>query len=583
MLNRYYKAILDNSPESIVMLGLNHEVLAFNRVMSEVLFEYHQRKIQEGDLYYPDFVIEDAKELYLQGFGKALTGQEFMVRHNTKLGELDQWFEYRMLPVFDDEELIGITLSAKNITKEIRAEIKLREQSNRMRAILDNTEISITLLDVNHKILALNRVSEESIRYNSPLENYIGRDFRDYLPDKTNLYYEYFPKAISGESCAAEIPYTNALGELIWYSTKFNPVYNENGTELIGVSIFAKDVTKQKQMEILIKESETKFRGIVEQSQVGIFILQNEKLIYVNPGFESIFGYTQEELLRENSYDHLIHPDHLDLVTLTYDKFINGEIEKEQYEFEIVNATGSIRHVEAVVSLISYNSQPAIIGTLIDITNKIDEEKRINEAVLNAQEKERLQIGMELHDIVKQILAGTSLFLELAEERIEDRAFISKVLSDLKQYNNEAILELRRLSHQLAPLVEEGTVLSEKIEWLIESLKLNESINVELNIESSNDNLDNKIQLAFYRILQEQLSNILKYARASKVDISVYQKKNRVSLFIKDNGVGFDLGKRKEGIGLENIRRRAQMLNGKSEIFSEPGKGCELRIVVPIT
>ncbi len=252
-----------------------------------------------------------------------------------------------------------------------------------------------------------------------------------------------------------------------------------------------------------------------------------------------------------------------------------------QYVFRGRRKDGAILHLEIIASLITYNNEPAVIGTLVNITDRIEEERRINQAVLDAQEKERLQIGMELHDNVKQILAGSGIFLDIAKNKLDDKVKVTKILDDLKKYNTEAITELRRLSHQLAPSVEEETNLDDKIQWLIKSLKLNENISVSVLLDDFKNPLDNSIQLNFYRILQEQLSNIIKYAKASIVEINISSLDNKISLQVKDNGIGFDISLKKEGIGLENIRRRVQMLNGKFEIKSFPGGGCEINVEIP--
>ncbi len=216
-----------------------------------------------------------------------------------------------------------------------------------------------------------------------------------------------------------------------------------------------------------------------------------------------------------------------------------------------------------------------------DITHRINEEKRINQAVLNAQEKERLQIGMELHDNVQQILAGSALYLDFAKKNVDNKEAAVKILNDLKKFNADAITELRRLSHQLAPLVDVNTDLREKIKWLIDSLKLDGSLSISVNTDELKKVINNNIQLHLYRILQEQLSNIIKYARATAVEINIRSAGENIHFEVQDNGIGFDVTAKKQGIGLENIRRRVMMLNGEFEIVSSPGRGCKLNVRVP--
>ncbi|MEP6677385.1 MAG: PAS domain S-box protein, partial [Ferruginibacter sp.] len=379
-----------------------------------------------------------------------------------------------------------------------------------------------------------------------------------------------------------EVRAKSITGDYLWFQSKTSPVYDLEG-KLIGIRVLAEDINDRKRAETVLRESEEKFRSIVEQSLVGIYIIQNGKLIYVNPGFEKIFGYSKNKLINKMSFDGLVHEDDLELVTNNYNKRIGKRKAKEQYIFRAIKSDGTILHVEVIASVILYNDEPAIIGTLVDISNRIEEEKRINRAVLDAQEKERYQIGMELHDNVKQILAASGLYLGMAQKKIDDKEAVTEILNDLTGYNAEAIDELRRLSHQLAPLVESDTILDDKIAWLIRSLKMDEKLSVSVHIDEFKKAPDNDTQLAFYRILQEQLSNILKYAAASLVEINIRSAARHILLQIRDNGKGFDSKKKKEGIGLENIRRRAEMMGGKVEIITAQGKGCEINVLVPLT
>ncbi|HEU0124663.1 MAG TPA: PAS domain-containing protein, partial [Flavobacterium sp.] len=225
MIEQYFRAILDNSPENIVLLGKNHEVLAFNQTIQNVLYEYHNVQLQVGDLYYPKFVIEENRDLYLEAFQSAINGKPFTTQNYTSNEKVSLWFEYKMQPVYIENNLLGVTLTAKNITAEKEAELKIIDLSEKLKAILDNTNESITLLDLNYTILAINEIGAKTLTKNTNSNTYIGNDFREYIPDKGNLFYQYYQKATRGEKNSIEIPYQNFKGESIIYQTTFNPVY----------------------------------------------------------------------------------------------------------------------------------------------------------------------------------------------------------------------------------------------------------------------------------------------------------------------------------------------------------------------
>lgn len=330
-----------------------------------------------------------------------------------------------------------------------------------------------------------------------------------------------------------------------------------------------------------LMQSEEKFRILVEQNLVAVFILQDEKFVYSNPGFEELFGYTYEEMLSGLRIKDIVYQEDLQKVRQYYDQQVTGKKSALQYNIRVLHKSGQIRHAEVIASPIMFENKPAFIGTAIDITNRVEEEKKISKAVTDAQERERLQIGMELHDNVKQILAATLLNLEFLNMHLDNKEMASDRISRLISYMNEAIYELRRLSHQLAPSLESSVNLYDKIDSLVKSMFPTDKLKVNIEVELSVNELSSDLQLAIYRILQEQLANILKHADATLLLIVVKREGKFLDVIIKDNGKGFDPVLVKQGIGLENIQRRAQAHDGLVVINSAPGKGVELIVKIP--
>jgi signal transduction histidine kinase len=215
------------------------------------------------------------------------------------------------------------------------------------------------------------------------------------------------------------------------------------------------------------------------------------------------------------------------------------------------------------------------------LKRRIEEEKRINKAIISAQEHERMQIGMELHDNVKQILAASSLYLGLLDRDLDDKPQSLALVENLKSFNQQAIDELRKLSHQLAPSIHDQSSLPEVVTRLIKTMKLEDRLQVSLKIDNLESQLRPDIQLHLYRMLQEQLGNILEYAQAESVEIIIEQKAKTILMQVRDDGQGFDTNSRYPGIGLKNIRRRAELMNGKVKISSAPGQGCSLKVEIP--
>jgi signal transduction histidine kinase len=201
-------------------------------------------------------------------------------------------------------------------------------------------------------------------------------------------------------------------------------------------------------------------------------------------------------------------------------------------------------------------------------------------AVLDAQEKERLHIASELHDNVGQILTTCKILLEGEISKGDAPATLNHTYNHLQK----AINELRTISHQLNPAQLHEIGLVNAIRDLAKSVNLASSANVILRAVDTRcfDSLDESISLSIFRIVQEQLNNILKHADASKVTITITRSSDAVELEITDNGKGFRLSTVSRGLGLKNIYNRADLFNGKVTIHTAPGEGCTVSVYIPL-
>jgi signal transduction histidine kinase len=105
---------------------------------------------------------------------------------------------------------------------------------------------------------------------------------------------------------------------------------------------------------------------------------------------------------------------------------------------------------------------------------------------------------------------------------------------------------------------------------------------VTINVSHFDENISTEIKLTLYRIIQEHFNNIIKHARAQQITLSICSTKTAVSVMIEDDGIGFNLNQKRNGVGLANIYNRAESYNGTVDIITDPGKGCTLKAVLPV-
>ncbi len=211
------------------------------------------------------------------------------------------------------------------------------------------------------------------------------------------------------------------------------------------------------------------------------------------------------------------------------------------------------------------------------LEQKIQENKNILKEVIGAQERERSEIGKELHDNVNQILAASNLYLNHCLTQENDyKTFVKKS----QQYIADAIEEIRKLTKALVgPSTEKFIGLIPTIKDLVNDLSVVKDANI-LFCHSSfkEEESGEEMKLVIFRIIQEQLNNIFKYADASEIKIQLVSDDQHVGLMISDNGKGFDTTIKSNGIGLTNIKNRAAVHNGTVKIISSPGNGCMLNV-----
>jgi signal transduction histidine kinase len=207
-------------------------------------------------------------------------------------------------------------------------------------------------------------------------------------------------------------------------------------------------------------------------------------------------------------------------------------------------------------------------------------QQEIMEAVLKAEEKERTSIGEELHDNINQVLASAKLYIETAIRSPQDR---DEYLRQGVHIIDVAIQEIRQLSKDLVATGFRHHGLVAAIKDATEVIETARGIRFAFNMESFDESiLSEGHKLALYRMVQEQLNNIVKHAHATEVYLELYTSGGKAALTITDNGRGFDTAARPKGIGLSNIASRASFYNGTMQIRSAPGKGCQLKVVLGI-
>ncbi|HUR11944.1 MAG TPA: PAS domain S-box protein [Flavitalea sp.] len=397
-------------------------------------------------------------------------------------------------------------------------------------------------------------------------------------------------------------PITDTQGNVIatissYYKTPKSP--DEKALQVLHrVSKLLGIIIVNKQSEERVRVSNERYLLISKASNGAIWDweIQTDRL-YWGEGFNTLFGYHQGYIENSiNFWKEKIHPDDREQVWKSISGFFNeGSKTTWSAEYRFCKADGSFVLVHDQGFLI-YNQEGKIhrmVGSMQDITEKkemenqllkqqLNKQQLVAQAVVDAQEKERADIGKELHDNVNQILSTARLYLDLARSDEGERLNLIKRSTE-NIYN--AINEIRNISRSLVPgsIGDLGIIAS--ISDLVESIMATKKLHVEFyHVGEVDALLDEKQKLMLFRIIQEQVNNVLKHANARNLVIELVVDDDAIELIISDNGIGFDPDsvKNKKGVGLYNITSRAELFNGKVNIVTAPGNGCKLNINVPL-
>lgn len=332
-----------------------------------------------------------------------------------------------------------------------------------------------------------------------------------------------------------------------------------------------------------LQASEKRYSNLFHLSPQPMWVYDTENFgfVQVNKAAIKKYGYTEEEFLLMTILD--IRP--ASEVQRTVDIIqTNMKAEGGLYNgrFQHKNKAGEIIEVEIYSTPISIDGRSLRSVIAYDITDKIQHEQLITQAIIKTQEEERYEIGSELHDNICQILALSQMSLDKLKESLnaDTRPWYENARNALLS----ALEEIRNLSHRLAPAFYDELTLEESFRKLIKTFDVSKKYEITFSFhdESNDRNSYKEMQLNLYRILQEQLRNIEKYAFASEIKIFVLIKKENLYMTTMDNGVGFIMDPKKQGIGFANMKRRVELYNGDIEIDTAPGKGCKIVITIPV-
>jgi PAS domain S-box-containing protein len=521
---------------------------------------------------------------------------EIPVHFNEYWGEMGAWFD---VITYNHNESLSVSFKSSIIPAFQRQKTPHGKQLNILnelyRYITEVTNDCLWEWDFEAKELFWIDGGHERV-FGYPIQNaLIPQSFweRCVHPDDLQRITDNLEKTIeeTGSYWDIEYRFKKSNGEYAHVHDRGHIIYepDQKACRMIGAT---QDITSRKTTELQLLESERKLALIARQMVNAVVITDaHDRITWVNQAFTRFSEYDEEEVMGKKPTDFLYGKE-ADPGTLQYLKRTIKE--RQPFNCELLNLSKSGRkywmHLQGQPLVNEKGIFERYFTMATDITDKVllenklvqerkSKQREITDAVLTAHENERADIGKELHDNLNQILGATKLYIELAKT---DETKRDMALEKSSGYIVTVIEEIRKISKALAP---PGMMLGlfENINSIVDDFEANKTITLSFTHETVNeDDLNEKLQLAIFRIVQEQTNNILKHAHASSATIDLSRVANDIILVINDNGIGCDITKVKKGVGIINIRSRAELYGGNVRIVSMTDNGYELKVVLPL-
>jgi PAS domain S-box-containing protein len=321
----------------------------------------------------------------------------------------ERWYEDLIYPGED-----GISVYYHDITERKKAGLALEKVHEKLNYHISNTPLAVVEYDSEFNMLQWSKRAEEIFGWSE--EEVKGMTLKAdeiVYPDDKGLVYDGLRELAEKEGGSNIIHNRNITksGEVIfceWY----NSVLKDEEGKVTGILSLVKDVTDRRKMELDLIEAESKFRTLVEQSLVGVYILQGEKFVYVNPRFAEIFGYEEGEITNSNEPYMIVDPEDRSVIAAYMDEFRKDAFSTINYEFKGLRKSGEAIHTEVYGTMTKYRGRRAIIGTIIDITDRKNATERLKIS------EEELKVSNNRFELASKATNDALWDIDMVEDKI---------------------------------------------------------------------------------------------------------------------------------------------------------------------
>jgi PAS domain S-box-containing protein len=474
---------------------------------------------------------------------------------------------------------------------------ELKEQSTILESFFKYTVTPLVLLDRDFNFIRVNEAYAEACQREA--SEFPGHNHFEFYPSDAKAKFEQVVQTKEPYVAIAR-PFTfpdhPERGTTYW-DWILTPLLDDAGeVEFLVLSL--EDVTERKHAEQALHQASLYNRSLIEASLDPLVTIDKQgKVTDVNSATELATGVPRERLIGSDFSDYFTDPKKARQGYLKV--FSKGTV--RDYPLAIRHRSGMITDVLYNATL--YRNAAGEIQGIVAAARDITERKRAEDALresenrlrvlssqlLTAQESERKRIAVELHDGIGQMLTAIKFKVESTLTGKSKTRGKEKSLEAIIPMVRESVEEVRRMQMDLRPSTLDDLGILATLDWFCrEYQKIYSHIHIEKEIGLQESDVSPLLRTAIYRLTQEAMNNIAKHSQADLIHLSLRRMENKIELFVRDNGTGFNLeevlslGRSERGLGLDSMRERTELSGGTFIIESTPGKGTTVRASWPV-
>lgn len=551
--------------------------------------------------------------------GESFNGRNALELTRLMLNGERRYFSVTGGPVVDEEGQIRAAVCiTRDVTYQRRLERELAERAQRLEATFTAIPEAIILMDAEGRWILQNAEADRIAaltgagdKRGAPTqERWKTAELRDARGEPLPQPVWPAGRVLRGETLtdadATDIRVRGTDGIDHDFLVTGSPVRGSNGG-ITGAVVLLREVTEQRALEHALRESERRYRALVETSALIVWTNDPQgNVIGRIPQWEAVTGVTGDHYLENHRWLESLHPDDMPRVAEAWVRALSS-VEPIEVEYRLRTPDGAYRWILSRVAPV--RDESGVVREWIGAASDIHERKMAEEELerrvaertsalskanrslrlmsqrmLDIQESERRRIARELHDEIGQALTGVKMMIEMAERQgtlssPPGMAAIDKAIEDM-------LTQVRELALELRPAILDNIGLLSALLWYINRYTEQTGIRVEFSHSGLDHRLAPEVEIGVYRLVQEALTNVARHADVQLASLRMVATADALTIVIADQGRGFHADAalaESTSIGLTSMRERVELLGGTLSITSLPGAGTTIVAELPLS